>query len=1030
MLWSRISWRFRTSRWIWVTAAVVVVSCRGSVEPFPASEVDRFVGEFYAKAVSPNAAAFQGLWSTTSVANARPRWGTLRGLLGLDRPPTPQSCSRAVEGDRLILHIEPNADHGQPTNRERCHRLVLVRESGALKVFEESSPWEALARQVLESGTLPSAQNLAPELGRALRIVGGSHESAGENDQAMRAFILIREVGRQLANKEIEVTGLLDIGYLHGSLEQYAQGEAVLEEGLRIAKASANELLEARTMSNLGVLNFAQAKYTQALRLYEEGLRIAEAKTSKRDISRIALNLAAVQIDVAAYRDAHRNLMKARTLSQQLGEANVEASALHNLGDLSLTLGDHQQAVDYYQQSLSLKESLGNTISAANTMQSLGEAHIRAGRDREALAILGECRRRVADGKDEITEAYALDSLGVAYFNLGKLAESANHLNQSLALTKRVGDPTLEAATRIHLGRTLFALGNRVQARTEFVTAERLSRTAGAKMERWGALASLARLELAMRRLPAARRYAQDAIETIETLREEAGGQHTRQTFFEDKLEPYHVMLATAVAADRFEEALEYSERARARVLLDTITTSNARITSGMSNAERQQEDQLQLELYGANKALLNEQQAEVSRPNRLEDLSRRRDSARSRLSTFRAALYANRPGLAAKRLDVKWPGPESVCRAAVAGSVAILEYTVTESEVFLFAIGCQPGMARASLAVHRLAISTAALSTAAEDFRGQLAARDLRFQDRAKELFRTLVEPVRSSLEGRATLLIVPDGPLWGVPFQALMDGDRYIVEQFAVAYAPSLSVLTESTPRVLNPQQRWLGTLLAMGNPSLGTNGAKTASGLQLRGRRFASVPEAEREVAELRKLYGAERTAVHTGAEASEKIFKAEAAKYGVLHLATHSIADDQNPAHSFVLFASPSGTDGEDGLLESWEVMELDLNADMVVLSACETARGRYGAGEGMLGLSWAFFIAGTTTTIASQWEVESGATTRLMVRFHRELLADSAWIGSVLSKARALQRAARETIATDPDRHPFYWAGFVAIGTRL
>ncbi|PYP82253.1 MAG: hypothetical protein DMF61_26975 [Blastocatellia bacterium AA13] len=150
-----------------------------------------------------------------------------------------------------------------------------------------------------------------------------------------------------------------------------------------------------------------------------------------------------------------------------------------------------------------------------------------------------------------------------------------------------------------------------------------------------------------------------------------------------------------------------------------------------------------------------------------------------------------------------------------------------------------------------------------------------------------------------------------------------------------------------------------------------------------------------------------------------------KYSVLHFATHGVLDDRNPMYSYLVLASGKSGSNEDGLLEAWELMQCDLNAELAVLSACETARGRVGDGEGMIGMTWALFVAGVPTTVASQWQVPSESTTKLMIEFHRNLVNGR---GEKLSKAEALRRAAL-TLIKDPALRmkPYYWAGFVVVG---
>jgi CHAT domain-containing protein len=138
----------------------------------------------------------------------------------------------------------------------------------------------------------------------------------------------------------------------------------------------------------------------------------------------------------------------------------------------------------------------------------------------------------------------------------------------------------------------------------------------------------------------------------------------------------------------------------------------------------------------------------------------------------------------------------------------------------------------------------------------------------------------------------------------------------------------------------------------------------------------------------------------------------------------VLDDVNPMYSHVLLA---GGGGDDGLLEARKLMELDLKAEMLVLSGCETARGDAPAGEGITGILWASFVAGVPTTVASLWRVESSSTSELMIEFHRQWLA-SRGKGSPFAKAEALRAADRKLIASGKYAHPFYWAGFILAGS--
>jgi CHAT domain-containing protein len=157
----------------------------------------------------------------------------------------------------------------------------------------------------------------------------------------------------------------------------------------------------------------------------------------------------------------------------------------------------------------------------------------------------------------------------------------------------------------------------------------------------------------------------------------------------------------------------------------------------------------------------------------------------------------------------------------------------------------------------------------------------------------------------------------------------------------------------RLRKPRSGKSPTLLAFGNPALSDETGSRARATR-RDEKLEPLPEAEKEVRALQSLYGAANSRILTGADAREDTAKAEAGKVDVLHIATHGILNNSSPMYSRVVLSQ--GNSNEDGLLESWEIMKLDLSAEIVVLSACETARGRVSAGEGMIGLTWAFFVA--------------------------------------------------------------------------
>jgi CHAT domain-containing protein len=260
----------------------------------------------------------------------------------------------------------------------------------------------------------------------------------------------------------------------------------------------------------------------------------------------------------------------------------------------------------------------------------------------------------------------------------------------------------------------------------------------------------------------------------------------------------------------------------------------------------------------------------------------------------------------------------------------------------------------------------------------------------------------------------------LWDLPFQALQSEERYLLDDFAITQAPSLAVLQEMHRSLdqLKQTESPKYSLLVFADPTLPTATNQTAQSGDLRGQRFVPLPESAREASALRDLYGSSAR-VFVGPEATVPRFESEARAADIIELATHAVISDRDPLYSFILL-SPGSSNQEDGLLETWKVMQLKLRARLVVLSACETASGEITAGEGITGLAWGFFVAGCPTLVVSQRPVESASTTKLMLEFHRQLR-------SGLSTASALRVAELKLRQNEEYAHPFYWASFVVAG---
>jgi len=212
---------------------------------------------------------------------------------------------------------------------------------------------------------------------------------------------------------------------------------------------------------------------------------------------------------------------------------------------------------------------------------------------------------------------------------------------------------------------------------------------------------------------------------------------------------------------------------------------------------------------------------------------------------------------------------------------------------------------------------------------------------------------------------------------------------------------------------------SLIAFGNPVIGKDDQRDTD--------LCPLPEAEQEVSSIAKSFGPTVSKVFIGREASEKTFKALAPNYSVIHLATHGVIDNRQPLYSHLVLTKTEADPDNDGRLEARQIMDMKLNADLVVLSACETANGKISPGEGVMGTSWAFFVAGARSMLVSQWRVNSASTSQSMMSFYQAL--ETKKNDQSGKKAKALQEATLRLMNDDRYRHPFYWAGFILIGSN-
>lgn len=466
--------------------------------------------------------------------------------------------------------------------------------------------------------------------------------------------------------------------------------------------------------------------------------------------------------------------------------------------------------------------------------------------------------------------------------------------------------------------------------------------------------------------------YYRRAIEVIEQQRSSLTTEATKIGFVGNKQQVYARSIALLVAAERPAEAFDFVERSKARALVDLLAEKKDFAVRG-ADAER-----ARLVLADLDRAELDARS--LASPSEATGGIQRRS-----LRVLRDELETVAPELSS--LVAVSSVPEKEIRTLLGPDEALIEYYYDDTALYAFVV--------TAAGVQAIRLERAGLAEQVSELRRALELPwDDSFHGPAQRLNDALIKPLEPRIKA-AKLVIVPHGALHYMPFAALLaEGGRYLLDRYALRLTPSASVLKFLRPVSPRP----VAGLLAFGNPDLGDSKLDLAF--------------AEGEARVVGGLFPESRVLVRK--EASEGNFRKAAAAFQRIHLATHGKFRAESPLDSGLFLAK----DGEhDGVLRVAELYTINLDADLVTLSACETALGKIDSGDDVVGLTRGFLYAGARSIVSSLWSVDDRATAALMRAFYENL--------EKMGKREALRQAQIRTREAFP--HPFFWAAFQLIG---
>ena len=787
-----------------------------------------------------------------------------------------------------------------------------------------------------------------------------------------------------------------------------------------VAELLGNQAGVAASWMNTAIVRHAQDEHEIALPAALKALAMYESLGLKPGIALAQENLSNIYRAIGDHRRAFHYAQKSLRLAE---EQNHRKATMFALSELAIIYGQQnnaEQALAHLERAYALAQELNDTLLIAMLRHDIGLQYERFGDYPRALGIYEQLLKQTESFGDKGGAAMIRDQIGKILAEQGRYEEALKYHREAVAGLEAANKKAATVISLNNMGAVYLLQKNYTDALSVSEQAVPLARETERQPDVYVALTTLGYAQLGLNRFADAAKSFGEAVSIVEKLRAQAaGGVEEQQRYFEGGMQAHHGLLSLLVKDNKPQDALMLAERAKARALLDMLQQGRVRVQKAMTVKEQEEERGLKAKLTQLNKQLTRV--TEKRDTGRITDVETKLEKARLNYEAFQNALYAAHPELKTQRGEAPIINAKELAELLPDASSALLEYVVTDDNTYLFAITKPAQNAAAEIQVYTLAIKRAELAKQVESFRQQLATRNLGFRTSAVKLYDLFLKPAQVQLRNKTNVVIAPDSNLWDLPFQALVNSaGHFTIEEASITYAPSLTVLREMTKRRLQKTEtRASATLLAFGNP-VSTHQITKDSGTTLRENNFDPLPEAGEEVRALARLYGAARSKVYVGAEAREDRVTSEAGRASILHFTTHGTLNNASPMYSYLTLAE--GGPNDDGLLEAWELMQLDLKAELAVLSACETARGRIGAGEGVIGFSWAMFIAGVPSTVVSQWKVESASTRDLMVSFHRSLISAAA-----PRKTDALRQAALTLMRNPETSHPFYWAGFVMVG---
>ncbi|MFH1350530.1 MAG: tetratricopeptide repeat protein [Pseudomonadota bacterium] len=829
----------------------------------------------------------------------------------------------------------------------------------------------------------------------ALSDLGVVLENATEYDRALVQFKSAASLSRALNKKELLARQHMSIGRIYDlRLSQYGRARQSYGEAYSIYHELGQKGNMAQSLLDMGRCYRLLGNFKEADEHYRKASDLVETDASRL---RLRAKIMIEQANNAWYQARYQEAFDLQKRVYDLARRNEwdleQVISLNTAGLIWWTLGDNRRALRELEEALALARNLRvRSDEVATTLNNMGLVYREMGRFQEALEALNKALAIDREINSRWAVAYDLRNKALTLLRMGEPEKAVPLFKEALATAAGIGNRINEAKILLGFGEALFRLGRYGEARGVLENALKLSLSMLLRETEWRALYGLAQLSLKEGDKEKAKDLLTRAVSVIEGMRAAIKLDQLKDGFIANKMTVYETLVTLLVDHGETAKAFDTAERSRARNLIDLL--GNQRLT-----------------LHGAvDQELYDRQNTLRSRIREHEALVAQAGDEGER-SAYGKALGRLQDEYRDLMLEIQVKNPELASIISIAPlslgdlqslldpGIALLAYYVVPDEILCWLVRPK------SVQLFRIPMGRETLESAIAGYRRMIQNLEP-LETRSRELYSLLFsqmmpalssEPSNLSAEGEGVrvLGIVPHGPLHYLSFATLQDGENYLADRFSLFYLPSGSVFRYTLQRRKELKN---ARVLAIGNPDLGNPAM--------------NLPFAEHEVATIG--WNFPDITVLTKEKATESWVAGHIQEFGIIHMASHGEFDPINPLFSAVKLVKDMEKDGD---LEASEVFGLRINADLVVLSACQTGLGRVTGGDDVIGMNRAFLYAGTHAIVSSLWRVSDISTAILVKQFYREYARGN--------KSDSLRRAILHVKNRYP--HPGYWGAFLLVG---